>query len=353
MRALSLPRGEARLPAFFPDATRGAVRALDARDLEGCGVGGLVMNTYHLLGNPGLSAIKSLGGLHAFTGWRRPILTDSGGFQVFSLIRENARYGTINRNEIIFRSETGKKTVLTPEKCVAAQFACGSDIMMCLDYCTHPDDPYEVNRLSVDITVGWARRCKEEYERQLETRKLKNRPLIFGIIQGGNDKALRRECAEALIGLGFDGYGFGGWPLDREGRLTEEILAYTASLMPNDKPKYAMGLGRPEGVAACHKMGYDLFDCTIPTREARHNRLYAFNGETPANGRFYDFYSATDDKHRRDARPVSELCDCYACGNYSRAYLRHLLLSGDPLGARLATIHNLRFYMRLMEMLSA
>jgi len=335
---------DVQLPAFFPDATRGVVRCVDAQDLENCRVPGLVMNSYHLLTKPGASTVKALGGLHALSGWKRPILTDSGGFQVFSLIRENAKFGEIRRNEIVFRPDGkkgGAKIIFSPEKCIQAQFAYGSDVIMCLDYCTHPNDPPEVNRRSVDITIEWARRCKDEYNRLIAASK--HKPLIFGIIQGGSELPLRKECAEALIEIGFDGFGFGGWPLDSDGRLCEEILAYTASLMPDHTPKYAMGLGRPEGIVACLKMGYNLFDCVIPTREARHNRLYVWGGD------FYEFFYPLDDAHRRDPRPVSDLCDCHCCTNYSRGYLRHLLAIGDSLGQRLATIHNLRFYTMLME----
>jgi len=327
------------------------------------------MNTYHLLSKPGPSTIKALGGLHNFSGFQGPILTDSGGFQVFSLIRENEKFGEIRKNEIIFRPEgkKGKKVSITPEKCIQAQFAYGSDIIMCLDYCTHPDDPMETNRLSVETTIRWAKRCKDEYNRLVSqpNKKAKSRPLIFGIIQGGNDKTLRKLCADALIEIGFDGFGFGGWPLDSSGQLQYEILEYTASLMPDDKPKYAMGLGKPEGIIACFQMGYNLFDCVIPTREARHNRLYVYN-ETflqmqpsdfePKSGRaekFYSYHYILDDVHRRDSRPVSDLCDCHTCRNYSRAYLRHLKRIGDSLGNRLATFHNLRFYTMLMEKLAA
>ncbi|MDR1665171.1 MAG: tRNA guanosine(34) transglycosylase Tgt [Clostridiales bacterium] len=360
MDELNLPRGRVKLPAFFPDGTRGVVRCVDAGDLENCGVPGLVMNAYHLMAKPGASVVKALGGLHEMTGWRLPILTDSGGFQVFSLIRENAAFGEIRANEIIFRQE-GKKISLSPEKCIQSQAAYGSDIFMCLDYCTHPSDSYETQKLSVETTVKWARRCKDEYGRILKTsKKYRNlsdaRPLLFGIIQGGGDKALRKYCVEALTDIGFDGFGFGGWPLDEKGRLTEDILAYTAELMPEGAIKYAMGVGRPENIAACRRMGYELFDCVIPTREARHNRLYVFNEKYAdikeidvSEPDFFSHYYLLDDEYRRDARAVSPLCDCYTCKRYSRAYLRHLVSIGDALGARLATIHNLRFYTMLME----
>lgn len=361
MKSMILPHGEVPLPAFFPDGTRGVVRCVDSADLEGCRVPGLVMNTYHLMTNPGQSTVKSLGGLNSFINWRRPILTDSGGFQVFSLIRENPKFGEIRSNEIIFKTESsGGKTVITPEKCIQSQFAFGSDIMMCLDYCTHPNDPEEINRLSVEITVRWAKRCRDEYLRQKTIRKTdeKNQPLLFGIIQGGEDKVLRRECAAALADIGFAGYGYGGWPLDAQGSFMLDMLEYTAELMPENSIKYAMGVGKPEEIAACCKMGYNLFDCVIPTREARHNRLYIFNEEikdlpgTDITGKdFYQFYYITDDKYRRDKRPVSEVCDCLCCRNYSRAYLRHLYITGDSLAYRLATIHNLRFYTQLMELI--
>ena len=174
-------------------------------------------------------------------------------------------------------------------------------------------------------------------------------------MRGTHDKALRKECADALIQMGYSGFGFGGWPLDENGQLTEEILAYTAELMPQDGVKYAMGVGRPENIVACVRMGYNLFDCVIPTREARHNRLYVFHEEFETidnidlSKNFYRYHYILDDDHRRDSRPISQLCDCHACTNYSRAYIRHLASIGDGLANRLATIHNLRFYTMLME----
>jgi queuine tRNA-ribosyltransferase len=361
MAHMVLPHGDVNLPAFFPDGTQGVVRCVDTVDLEGCGIPGIVMNAYHLLSAPGVSVLKAAGGLHGLTGWKRPILTDSGGFQVFSLIQENPKYGVIRKNEIVFYPEnSGKKVIFTPEKCIQSQFAYGSDIMMCLDYCTRPDDTDEVNEKAVDITVDWAIRCKEEYLRQLKSRKLEDgvRPLLFAIIQGGGSKELRRKCADELIKIGFDGYGYGGWPLDKDGRLVEDILRCTAELMPDETPKYAMGLGKPEGIVACREMGYNLFDCVIPTREARHNRLYVFTAESEAGidvhtPDFYQYHYIMDDKYMKDMRPVSESCDCHLCKNYSRAYLRHLYKVGDSLGYRLATIHNLRFYTMLMEKLRA
>nr|PZN44930.1 MAG: tRNA guanosine(34) transglycosylase Tgt [Bacillota bacterium] len=351
--------GPVELPAFFPDGTRGVVRALDAQDVRGTGTPGIVMNTYHLLRHPGPRVIAHLGGLHRFCGWDGPILTDSGGFQVYSLLRENPRLGVVRRNEVIFSPDGGKeKVVLSPEKAIQAQMAFRSDIVMCLDWCTHPEDPYEVNRQSVETTIRWARRCREEFDRLVGEmyRGSERRPLLFAVVQGGGDRALRRECAEALKEIGFDGYGFGGWPLDQENRLVEEILAYTAELMPDHLPKYAMGVGKPENVVACARMGYNLFDCVIPTRDARHLRIYVFNAErleeVRLEGReFYRTLYMQDREHMRDDRPLSPVCDCYTCRHYSRAYLYHLFRIEDSLALRLATIHNLRFYAQLMELI--
>ena len=349
---LTLPHGTVPLPAFFPDGTYGVVRCVDADDLVECHVPGLVMNGFHLLSKPGISVLRHFRGVHAFSGWDGPVLTDSGGFQVFSMIRENPKFGEVRKNELIFRPEGGKdKQILTPEKSVQFQFACGSDVMMCLDYCTHPEDSYEISKLSVEITVDWAGRCKREYERQLHARKIpeERRPLLFAIIQGGGYRELRKECAGRLIGIGFDGFGFGGWPVASDGSLVEDILAYTAGLMPDDKVKYAMGLGKPDGIVKCVQMGYNLFDCVIPTREARHNRLYVFDDDRDENPPAYSHYYILDDTHIREDGPVSKTCDCPACQKYSRAYLYHLYKIGDSLAYRLATMHNLRFYTEFME----
>lgn len=346
---LHLRHGNIKLPAFFPDGTYGVVRCIDVGDLIDCQIPGLVMNSYHLLSKPGVNILKSFGGLNTFTGWERPILTDSGGFQVFSMIRENSKYGEIRKNEIIFRPDGDKKRIiLTPEKSIQSQFVYDSDIMMCLDYCTHPDDSMEINEFSVEVTIEWAKRCKIEYEKQLKSRHIDKdkRPLLFAIIQGGNFPELRKYCASELIKIGFDGFGFGGFPVDSKGNLVDDILELTAQLMPDDKPKYAMGLGKPDGIIKCVKWGYNLFDCVIPTREARHNRLYVFDDESSLK---YHCYYILDEKHIREKKPISDVCDCYTCRHYSRSYLQHLYKVGDSLAYRLATIHNLRFYSMLME----
>lgn len=354
---LQTAHGEIVLPAFLPDATRAVVRGVDSRDLEACGVPALMLNVFHLSVNPGVRLIQSLGGHHAFMNWRKPIATDSGGFQAFSLIRQNPKFGTITKDGAIFRlSEKDKKRKLTPEKAIQMQLQLGSDILMCLDDCTDAAAPQAEQEASVARTIAWAERCKAEFERLIVERGLSPRPLLFAIIQGGDDRALRKRCADALLELGFDGYGLGGWPLDPEGRLLADIIAYTAALTPDDLPRFALGVGKPENVVACARFGYHLFDCTIPTRDARHRRLYTFQADRldDVDVSRDDFYTALymqDEQHMRDPNPVSEVCDCLCCSNYSRAYLHHLYAIRDTLAIRLGTIHNLRFYRQLMEVM--
>lgn len=354
---LETAHGELSLPAFMPDATRAVVRGLDSHDLEACGAPALMLNIFHLSVHPGVRLIQSLGGHHAFMNWHKPIATDSGGFQVFSLIRQDPRFGTITKDGAIFRlSERDRKRKLTPEKAIQRQLQLGSDIVMCLDDCTDAATPYAEQEASVTRTVAWATRCKAEFERLVAERNGVPRPLLFAIIQGGGDKGLRRRCAEALLEIGFDGYGLGGWPLDAEGRLLADIIAYTAELSPDNLPRFALGVGKPENVVTCARLGYHLFDCTIPTRDARHRRLYIFQADRLDDVDLSrdDFYSALyiqDEKYARDPGPVSEVCDCLCCTSYSRAYLHHLYAIRDTLATRLGTIHNLRFYTQLMEMI--
>ncbi len=328
------------LPAFFPDATYGNVKCADSADLGACGVRGMVCNTFHLMSKPGLGVLRKHGGIHAFNGYKGAVLTDSGGFQAFSLIKQNPAYGQIRSDCIIFRPDMGSdKLILSPSKCIQAQFAIRSDIIMCLDHCTHPSEPYDVQKKAVDSTIKWARLCKEEYQLQLKNYKYGEiRPLLFAIIQGGNDYSLRKYCAEELVAIGFDGFGFGGWPLSEGGEFLYELLEYTASLMPNGSVKYAMGVGKPEEIRACMQMGYNLFDCVIPTREARHGRLYVAHGDT------YKYIYTMDTKNAAVTSPPDPSCNCPLCRNYSLGYLHHLAKNGDTLANRLATLHNLTFY---------
>jgi queuine tRNA-ribosyltransferase len=279
-----------------------------------------------------------------------------------SMIRENPRYGTVSKRGIHFTDIDGdrKKVLFTPEKSIRLQFDLGTDLVVCLDDCPSPDaSPGEVDQ-AVARTIGWARRCKGEFERLLEIHGLGDDqgPFLFGVIQGGYDRAQRQRCAEALLSLGFDGFGFGGWPLTLEGELAEETLAFTAALVPEELPRFALGLGRPEHIVRCYQMGWRLFDCVLPTRDARHGRLYVYSASRFDDvdllaPEFYHFVYVRDDKHKRQKGPISLACDCPCCRDYALGYLHHLFEIGDPLGLRLATLHNLRFYTQLLERISA
>ena len=347
--------GQLALPAFIPDATRAVVRSADSVDLEEAHVPGLMVNTFHLSASPGTSAVASVGGIHSFMGWRRPVAADSGGFQVFSLLSENPALGSVTERGFVYRrAKGGEKQTLTPEKCIERQFRMGADIMFCLDYCTHPDAPASIQSESVRLTVEWARRCKETFLRQADQRRLGGfeRPLLFAVVQGGDDRELRSVCAEQLAEIGFDGYGYGGWPIADDGRLVDGV-GMVAELTPDGVPRHALGIGKPENVVRAAAMGYDTFDAVIPTRDARHKRLYVscdgFASLTWKAEGFYENVYIHDARFARDRRPVEESCDCLCCRNYSRAYLRHLFDIRDSLALRLATIHNLRFYTRLVS----
>ncbi len=356
---LSLPHGALALPAFLPDATQGVVRGVDATDLEACGIQAVVMNGYHLMQRPGSTTVQALGGLHAMSGWRRPIITDSGGFQAYSLIRENPKNGTLSERGITFQPEgADRKYHLTPEKSIQLQVGYGADIVICLDDPTHADDPSERQAEAVRRTIAWARRCKAEYERLMAQKRLAlgQRPLIFGVIQGGGDLALRRECAEALLEIGFDGFGFGGWPLDARGNLLSEIVAYVRELVPRSLPLHALGVGHPANIAECATLGYGIFDSSMPTRDARHGRLLAFTTPaeaTPWHDAWFRFVYIDDEHNKKSDGPIAPFCDCLACARYSLGYLHHLFKIGDSLYIRLATMHNLRFMALLMDRLRA
>jgi queuine tRNA-ribosyltransferase len=364
-RALQLPHGWMRLPIFLPDATQGVVRGLDASDVQRTGIEAVQMNVFHLMQKPGSSAIKALGGLHQAFGWPGPIVTDSGGFQVYSLIHENPRYGSLTERGMLFRPEgSTRRFLLTPEKSVQLQLEYGADIVICLDDCTDVDQPLSAQRDSVARTVKWARRCKAEFEsrrggaqrhlRTGEPQPPEVRPLLFAVVQGGGDRDLRQRCAQELLEIGFDGFGLGGWPLDSKGNLLEDIIAYTRRLIPPQFPMHALGVGQPANVVTCARMGYNLFDSTMPTRDARHGRLLTFE-EAPASsaltGHWYSHTYIQDSKYIRMDRPISAHCDCLCCANYSLAYLHHLYRVSDSLFYRLATMHNLRFMVQLMARL--
>ncbi len=343
MKILHVPHGDIHLPVFLPDATRGVVRTIDSVDLENSGIEALVMSTYHLMQNPGTSIIQALGGLHQMAGWQHPIITDSGGFQIYSLIRQNPKSGSLSNKGATFRVEgKSRKFNLTPEKSIQVQMSYGADVLVCLDDCTHVDDLQSTQQESVRRTIDWARRSKIEYLKLVEAKKLspEGRPRIFAVIQGGGILSLRKQCAEALMEIGFDGYGFGGWPLDKQGNLLTDILEYTRALVPREYPCHALGVAHPANIMSCYRLGYDLFDGALPTRDARHGRLYS------DDLRYLYIY---DTRYVKSMAPISNGCNCLTCGRYSLGYLHHLFKIGDTLAPRLATIHNLRFITRMIE----
>ncbi len=356
-RSLTLSEGVLQFPVFMPDATFGVVRSVDSADLESVKIQAVVMNAFHLMQKPGTSTIQSLGGLHTMSSWQRPIITDSGGFQAYSLIRQNPKFGNMTSKGINFQPEgSNRKFQLTPEKSIQLQLSYGTDVVICLDDCTHVDASDAEQELSVNRTIAWAKRCRETYDKLISQKKLKenNRPLIFGVIQGGGIKDLRKYCADELLKIGFDGYGYGGWPLDGEGNLLTEILTFTRSLIPSQFPMHALGIGHPHNVLACYQLGYGIFDCAMPTRDARHGRLYQFsqNQDSPnagLSGNWLKYLYINDQEHIKHPGPLTEGCDCLTCSRYSRGYLHHLFKMNDSLFFRLATIHNLRFMTQLTD----
>jgi len=311
------------------------------------------MNCVHLMQHPGSTVIAELGGLHRMIGWEHPIVTDSGGFQIYSLIRQDPKLGTITKEGALFRPRrSARKFKLTPAKSIRLQFGYGADVLICLDDCTHVDSPYEEQQASVERTISWARQCRETFDQLAAAKELseEERPMLFGVIQGGGHRDLRRQCAEALIEIGFDGFGYGGWPLDGEGNLLLDMLSYTRELVPAARPMHALGIGHPQGIVECHRLGYDLFDSTMPTRDARHGRLYAFNinpGSSALVGDWFSYVYVRENRSIRYDGPISEFCDCLCCKHYSLGYLHHLETIGDGLYHRLATMHNLRFMTQL------
>jgi len=349
------------LPVFFPDATRGVIRSLDSQDLEATHTTGLVVNTYHLLSQPGPSVLKSIGGIKNFINWNGTIISDSGGFQMFSLIQKNKSLGKIHKNGVTFHlsSKGGRrKYEISPEKCIQIQFDINPDIMICLDYFTPFKADDNLIKTSVDYTTEWAKRCKDEFEKQCNQRKLnkETRPLLFAVVQGAHNKNERERSATELEKIGFDGYGLGGWTFTEEGKIDLDIIEHIANVTPDSKPRYGLAIGDPQAVVDCVRLGYTIFDCVLPTRDARHKRLYVFK-KNPKDIKdifnetnWFEYVYPVREKYIRDDSPISEFCDCHACKNYSKAYLHHLFTIDDSLAFRLSTIHNLRMYSMLMSL---
>jgi len=310
-------------------------------------------NALHLSEKPGSATIKGLGGLGSFMGWEGPIMTDSGGFQVWSLARDRGGLGTVTDKGFVLGDGKGRTRKFGPQRAMTAQLRLGADIVFTLDQCTHPDDPPDVQDDSVRRTLAWARTCRD-----LVDRHRGKRPLLYAVIQGGREMDRRRRCVDGLLEIGFDGYGFGGVPFDEHGAL-EEAVGQVAELLPPDVHRHALGIGRPNSVLAAWRAGWRTFDAVSPTREARRGLVYVPTVDPTdpvavgAAERVSAYLDLTDDQLWRDPRPIEEGCECPACRRYSRAYLSHLLRTEDAAGATLATLHNLAFLQRMVRTLRA
>ncbi len=321
------PHGIFHTPAFMPVGTQGTVKAMTPEELREMGAEIVLANTYHLFLRPGHERVRRLGGLHRFMHWNFPLLTDSGGFQVFSL---NALVKVLE-DGIHFQSHLdGSYHCMTPEKAIAIQEALRADIIMCLDECTPFPASHEVAERSLQTTLHWAQRCRDAH--------LDPGQALFGIVQGGMYRDLRRRSAEALIQIGFDGYALGGLSVGESKAQMVQIVRETTPLLPPDRPRYLMGVGTPSDILEAVQHGVDMFDCVLPTRNARNGMLFTSRGRIVIKNA----------KYAEDEHPVDSDCTCYCCRHYSRAYLRHLYLAGEILAMRLNTIHNLHFYFHLM-----
>ena len=360
---LKTAHGKIETPFFMPDATQGTIRLVENEKIKKVGVPALVVNTLHLYLQPGLAVMKKFGDLHKFINWPGPLLSDSGGYQVFSLIYKTkgktrqfgGQVGKVCDDKVIFISpKDGSRHELTPEKSIQIQFALGTDMMVCLDDVRPNDAHRQEAEAAVARTIKWAKRCKKEFVKQIKIRKIKkeNQPLLFGVVQGGIFPDLRQKCAKELVKIGFDGLGFGARPVDEKGNFLNDVLAATTAAIPQNYLRFALGVGTPEDVAHFAKLGWDMFDCVIPTREGRHGRLYINQKSKIKNknfGRnFYKIINIDNAKFKDDNKPVDKNCSCELCQNYSAAYLHHLFKIGEPLAQRLATLHNLKFYLDLM-----
>jgi queuine tRNA-ribosyltransferase len=321
------PHGRFETPAFMPVGTQATVKSQTPTDLERAGVSILLVNAYHMAARPGEDLVASLGGLHRFMGWSGPILTDSGGYQIFSL----AHRVRLTDDEVIFRSHVdGREMRIGPERAMEIQRRLGTDIAMALDECpAYPAPPDELRR-AVDRTVRWAERCRRHLP--------EGPPALFGIVQGGIDAELRRECAAALAGIGFDGYAIGGLCVGEPIPRMRETVVVTAEALPADRIRYLMGVGTPEDILAAVEAGVDLFDCVIPTRNGRNAVAYTSTG----------IKRLRNARYASDPSPLDAECGCIACTRFPVAYLRHLFQSREMLGGMLLTHHNIAFYQRLV-----
>ena len=325
---ITLNRGQFETPVFMPVGTQATVKTMTPEELKACGAGIILANTYHLYLRPGEDLIARAGGIHSFMNWDRPLLTDSGGFQVFSL----ADLNEISDEGVKFQSHLdGSRHFITPEKSMQIQKKLGSDIVMAFDECAPYPAEKEYVKKALDRTLHWAHRCQQEMENSTQN--------LFGIVQGGTFANLRRLSARETVKFDFPGYAIGGLSVGEENELMYEMLEVTVPDLPRDKPRYLMGVGTPQDLIAGVRRGIDMFDCVMPTRIARHGSTYTREGRlTLRNATFQDDFSPPDPD-----------CSCYVCRSYSRAYLRHLLKRREILGIRLTTYHNIYFFLRLMS----
>ncbi|MBE3592458.1 MAG: tRNA guanosine(34) transglycosylase Tgt [Thermoanaerobacter sp.] len=325
---LETPHGIIETPVFMPVGTQATVKSMTPEELKEIGATIILSNTYHLYLRPGHKIIEKAGGLHKFMNWDRAILTDSGGFQVFSLnsLRK------ITEDGVEFRSHIdGSRHFFTPEKVIEIQNALGSDIMMSFDECAPYPADYDYVKKSMELTIKWAERGKRAH-------KNTEKQALFGIVQGGTYEDLRKECARILVDMDFPGYSIGGLSVGEPKNVMYEIIDLTTEYLPEDKPRYLMGVGSPDDLIEGVIRGVDMFDCVLPTRIARNGTVFTSKGKLIVR----------DAPYAEDFSPLDEECDCYTCRNYSRAYIRHLFKANEILAARLATLHNLYFLIKLM-----
>jgi queuine tRNA-ribosyltransferase len=332
------PHGEVKTPVFMPVGTQGTVKSVAQDVLEELDAQIILGNTYHLYLRPGHELIRSLGGLHKFMSWERAVLTDSGGFQVFSL----SELRKVNEEGVSFRSHLdGSMHLLTPERSIEIQIALGADIIMAFDECTeHPADATRT-RESMELTLRWARRCRDCFAARKSgvPWAVAGEPALFGIVQGGMYSDLRRESAQRTVEMDFSGYAIGGLSVGESRERTKDLIAETLEFLPKDRPRYVMGVGYPEEIVQYAQMGVEMMDCVLPTRAARHGLLFTSEGRL----------NIKNTRFARDPNALDPKCRCKVCARYSRAYLRHLFLAGEPLAGVLNTVHNLAFYLDTMR----
>ncbi len=325
---LETPRGKIDTPCFMPVGTQATVKALTRENLESIGAQIILGNTYHLYLRPGHDLIQSLGGLHKFMNWTHPILTDSGGYQVFSM----NKLTKVTEEGVKFKSHIdGSSHFISPEKAVEIQEALGADIIMAFDEPTPYPADLATTQKSLSLTTRWAKRCKDALQSKNQS--------LFGIIQGGMHPNLRKESSEQIIELDFPGYAIGGLSVGEEKNLMNDMTELTSSLLPELKPRYLMGVGTPKDLLTCSSMGVDMFDCVMPTRNARNGYLFITGGKI----------NIRNSQYHNDPKPIDSNCSCYTCKNYSRAYLRHLIMAGEILAMHLLTLHNSYFYQNWMK----